>query len=308
MEGGFQSISELIVALTEYVAQTSSEHFDNEEYIKKVKSLLPPIINSSLNLERVTIGEIRTILTLLLGLSQKSPQVFSDETLGRLVLKLIPFLSTTKFRAVHSSMIQCCTSLLLLLCGFNSIAFRSFFQDCLNLLEGNCCCFFFIDLHILRVTDLLDLQEYYQMEGEKQELKEMHCFQLFSKHFSLVSDNSNGNKEMLTLEFHCRRKGKEDRIERTKESIERLSANILEIVNVLSKRVGDAVSDLLLPLSATLSSYLQTENPTLIAGALQVTHSLLCLYDLPPQVSHAFLYSLIALLSTSPLAYKYLSL
>ncbi len=46
------TVAQVIQELTEHVERIQTNGvFDNEEYIRKVKSLLPPLINNSLNAE-----------------------------------------------------------------------------------------------------------------------------------------------------------------------------------------------------------------------------------------------------------------
>jgi hypothetical protein len=42
------SVQTVVTDLTRFVEQAGVGTFDNDEYIKKVKSLLPPLINSNL--------------------------------------------------------------------------------------------------------------------------------------------------------------------------------------------------------------------------------------------------------------------
>lgn len=148
------SVQSVLADLTKFIGQAGTTTFDNDEYIKKVKSLLPPLINSNLNANPciwhncvflifilVSAGEIKSVLSLVRGLCEKSPAVFSNngdiDTIRKMIFKFLPFMSDSRTYSIHNDLIDTTCSLLSLFNGTNIMAFKTFFSDSILLLEGN---------------------------------------------------------------------------------------------------------------------------------------------------------------------------
>jgi hypothetical protein len=144
-------VSQIIEDLSTFISQSQiGGVLETQEFIKKVKSLLPPIINNSLRIETgmvafrehvtceklstthahtlsstyacshttlANVAEVRSILSLLRGFSERSPQVFYGDTLGRLIFKLLLFMVEPRFKSVHKLIVETTKSFLALLYG-----------------------------------------------------------------------------------------------------------------------------------------------------------------------------------------------
>lgn len=148
MEVPKKEFQEVIEELTEYVSKASKEQFSNQDYIRKVKSLLPPILNNWLIVEvspsvkfNPSLNRMRSILTLIRGLLMKSPQVFTNggdfKLLGQIIFKLLPFFPEPQFKSLHSELIDTIFHFLMELVQAHDLpTYRAFFQDCIFLLSG----------------------------------------------------------------------------------------------------------------------------------------------------------------------------